>query len=218
MELTGCLKGFGISSRVSNKALGTGILFMQVADFLARSIAVHYRCILLCTTLQDGALACFMRLYEARNMKCKVAFGLAALIVSLQSTANAGEVVVAVASNFTATLEQIARQFETSTDHEVTIVSGPTGRHYAQIVNGAPYDVFLAADSETPARLAAQGLSQGDPVIYAQGRLALWSHEPDMVDGEGAVLRSSTFRNLAIANPRLAPYGQAAIEVLQGLG
>lgn len=151
-------------------------------------------------------------------MKCKVALGLAALIVSLQSTANAGEVVVAVASNFTATLEQIARQFETSTDHEVTIVSGATGRHYAQIVNGAPYDVFLAADSETPARLAAQGFSQGDPVTYAQGRLALWSHEADMVDGEGAVLRSSTFRNLAIANPRLAPYGQAAIEVLQGLG
>jgi len=157
-------------------------------------------------------------LYGGWIMKCKVAVVLAVLAGGLFPAANADEIVVAVASNFTTTLEQIARQFEASTDHEVTIVSGATGRHYAQIVNGAPYDMFFAADSETPARLAEEGRSKGDPVTYAQGRLALWSHDAGVVDDEGAVLRSGTFRSLAIANPRLAPYGQAAVEVLQDLG
>lgn len=157
-------------------------------------------------------------LYGGWIMKCKVAVVLAALAGSLVPAANADEIVVAVASNFTTTLEQIAQQFEAGTGHEVTIVSGATGRHYAQITNGAPYDMFLAADAETPARLAEEGRTQGEPVTYAQGRLALWSHDAGVVDEEGAVLRSGTFRSLAIANPRLAPYGQAAVEVLQDLG
>lgn len=156
-------------------------------------------------------------LYGGWLMKCKVAVALAVLAGGQFPVANADEIVVAVASNFTSTLEQIADRFEAGTGHEVTIVSGATGRHYAQIVNGAPYDLFFAADAETPARLAQEGLSKGEPVTYAQGRLALWSHDAGMIDDEGAVLRSGMFRSLAIANPRLAPYGQAAVEVLQEL-
>lgn len=157
-------------------------------------------------------------LYGGWTMKCKVAVLWGVLSGALVPAANAGEIVVAVASNFTTTLERITQQFEAETDHEVTIVSGATGRHYAQISNGAPYDLFFAADSETPARLAEEGRIKGEPVTYAQGRVVLWSHDPDLVDAEGAVLRTDTFSSLAIANPRLAPYGQAAVEVLEDLG
>src|SRR5690606_40793957 len=139
-------------------------------------------------------------LYGGWLMKCKVAVALAVLAGGQFPVATADEIVVAVASNFTSTLEQIADRFEAGTGHEVTIVSGATGRHYAQIVNGAPYDLFFAADAETPARLAQEGLTQGDPISYAQGRLALWSRDPQLVDAAGAVLRSDAFSSLAIAN------------------
>lgn len=131
----------------------------------------------------------------------------------------AAEVVVAVASNFTPTLEKLAPEFERSSGHAVTIVSGATGRHYAQIVNGAPYDVFLAADAEVTARLDEEGRAVvGSRAVYATGRLSLWSRTPDYVDAQGAVLADGDFRRLAIANPRLAPYGKAAVEVLIALG
>jgi len=157
-------------------------------------------------------------LYGGRIMKCKVAIFAAVLLGVIQPAVHADDIIVAVASNFTATLQQIAQQFEAGTDHEVTIVSGATGRHYAQIINGAPYDLFFAADAETPARLAQEGRTQGEPMTYAQGRVALWSRNATLVDDEGAVLRTGGFRSLAIANPRLAPYGQAAVEVLENMG
>lgn len=126
---------------------------------------------------------------------------------------------VAVASNFTPTLEKLVPEFERKTGHSVTLVSGATGRHYAQIVNGAPYDLFLAADAEVTARLEEEGRAvSGSRAVYAIGRLALWSRTAEYVDAQGAVLAGGDFRRLSIANPRLAPYGEAAVEVLTTLG
>lgn len=131
----------------------------------------------------------------------------------------AAELVVAVAANFTVTLEKLAPEFERQSGHSVTIVSGATGRHYAQIVNGAPYDVFLAADADVTARLVEEGRALADSrVVYAIGRLALWSRQDSYVDPQGKVLTDGGFRRLSIANPRLAPYGRAAVEVLTALG
>ena len=131
----------------------------------------------------------------------------------------AAEVMVAVASNFTRTLEKLVPEFERKSGHSVTIVSGATGRHYAQIVNGAPYDLFLAADAEVTARLEEEGRAvAGSRAVYAVGRLALWSRTAEYVDVQGAVLAGGDFRRLSIANPRLAPYGEAAVEVLTALG
>lgn len=126
---------------------------------------------------------------------------------------------VAVASNFTRTLEKLAPEFERLSGHTLTIVSGATGRHYAQIVNGAPYDVLLAADAEATARLEEEGRAvHGTRAIYAIGRLSLWSRTPGYVDARGAILADGDFHRLSIANPRLAPYGEAAVEVLTALG
>lgn len=131
----------------------------------------------------------------------------------------AAELMVAVASNFTRTLEKLVPEFERMSGHAVTIVSGATGRHYAQIVNGAPYDVFLAADAVVTARLEEEGRAISDSrAIYAIGRLALWSRAAGYVDAQGHVLADGDFRRLSIANSRLAPYGEAAVEVLTALG
>ncbi len=126
---------------------------------------------------------------------------------------------VAVASNFTAPMQVIAADFERATGHKAQLAYGATGKFYAQIKNGAPFDVLLAADDETPARLEKEGLVvPGSRFTYAIGRLALWSAKPGVVDARGEVLKQGTFKHLAIANPRLAPYGAAAVETLNGLG
>lgn len=128
----------------------------------------------------------------------------------------AGQAHIAVAANFAAPMKQLATQFEQATGHTLTLSSGATGKFYAQIKNGAPFDVLLAADDETPARL----LREGEAVqtqIYAIGRLALWSERAGFIDGSDAVLRQNRFQRLAIANPRLAPYGMAAMDVLTKL-
>lgn len=132
--------------------------------------------------------------------------------------ADAGEVRVAVAANFTAPMKQIAAMFQADTGHTVQVSYGATGKFYAQIRNGAPYDVLLAADDTTPARLAAEGLAApASRFTYAVGKLVLWSKKPGYVDGKGDVLKGP-FDKLAIANPKLAPYGLAAQETLQKLG
>ncbi len=131
----------------------------------------------------------------------------------------AGEVRVAVASNFSEVIKVIAERFEKSTGHQVILSFGSTGKHYAQIKNGAPYDVFLAADELRPKLLEQEGIAlPGSRFTYAIGKLILWSPRKGYVDSAGAVLKQGTFRFLAIANPRLAPYGKAAREVLQALG
>jgi len=126
----------------------------------------------------------------------------------------------AVATNFLNVVSQLESEFEAQTGHDLRLVAGSTGKLYAQIVNGAPFEVFLAADQERPARLIAEGLALADSRwSYAEGRLALWSAKPGFVDADGArTLRSAEFRRLAIANPDLAPYGLAAREVVAKLG
>jgi molybdate transport system substrate-binding protein len=133
--------------------------------------------------------------------------------------AHAGEVMVAVAANFTAPMQKIAQAFEQDTGHTVKLVFGSTGKFYAQIKNGAPFAVLLAADDATPARLEKEVLAiAGTRFTYATGRLALWSKQANTVDDKGEVLRGNSFNKLAIADPKLAPYGAAAMEVIQHLG
>lgn len=131
----------------------------------------------------------------------------------------AGEVRVAVAANFTSALKAIAGDFERDTGHRVLLSSGSTGQLYAQIRNGAPFDLFLAADSRRPRLLEEEGAAvPGSRFTYAVGRLVLWSPEAGRVDEEGAVLKGDGFRRLAIASPKTAPYGEAAREVLEHMG
>lgn len=141
------------------------------------------------------------------------------MLALLGVNADAEQVTVAVASNFTSAMQRLAPDFERATSHRVVASFGATGKLYAQIVNGAPFEALLAADDETPARLEAEhrGIA-GTRFTYAIGRLALWSPTPDAVDDQGAVLRSGTFTRLAIANPKTAPYGAAAEQVLRKLG
>lgn len=148
---------------------------------------------------------------------CTAAVLLASL---LAGPAAAGEAVVAVAANFLEVAERLAAELERETGHRVILVSGSTGKLYAQIVHGAPFDVFLAADAARPERLEREGRSvPGSRFTYAVGRLALWSSEPDRIGRDGAAtLRRGDFRRLAIAHPDLAPYGAAARQVLVRLG
>jgi len=132
---------------------------------------------------------------------------------------HAQTVQVAVAANFTAPMKQIAQAFEKDTGHKVLLSSGATGKFYAQIKSGAPFDVFLSADDETPARLDAEGAAvAGSRFTYATGRLVLWSPRAGVVDARGDVLRANAFRNIAVAAPKLAPYGAAALQGLDRLG
>ena len=133
--------------------------------------------------------------------------------------AQAAEVSVAVAANFTAPMQKIAAAFEQDTGHKAILAFGSTGKFYAQIKNGAPFQVLLSADDETPARLEREGLGVGGTrFTYAIGRLVLWSRQPALVNDKGDVLRSGKFERIALADPKLAPYGAAAVEVLNGLG
>lgn len=145
----------------------------------------------------------------------RIAVLLALLPVSLQAYAE--EVIVAVAANFTAPAKQIAAEFEKDTGHKAVLAFGATGKFYAQIKNGAPFEVLLAADDETPVRLVQEGDAiSSSRFTYAIGRLVLWSAKPGYVDDKGEILKAE-FKHLAIANPKLAPYGLAAVEVLTSL-
>ncbi|TFZ00321.1 molybdate ABC transporter substrate-binding protein [Ramlibacter humi] len=135
------------------------------------------------------------------------------------AAAAAGEVQVAVAANFTVPAQRIAAAFERETGHKAVLAFGSTGRFYAQVKNGAPFDVLLAADDETPAKLEKEGLTvPGSRFTYANGRLVLWSATPGLVDTQGAILRKPGDGKIAIADPRLAPYGAAAVETMARLG
>lgn len=142
-----------------------------------------------------------------------IVFGLAV------GPASADEVQVAVAANFTAPMKLITANFEKATGHKVALSFGATGKFYAQIRNGAPFDVLLAADDETPARMEKEGLGvTGSRFTYAIGKLILWSAKPGYVDDKGDVLKKGSFEHIALANPKLAPYGAAAVEVMTKLG
>ena len=137
----------------------------------------------------------------------------------LSIAAYAETVQVAVAANFTAPAKALAEVLKKTTGHEAQLSFGPSGGFYTQIKNGAPFDVFLSADDERPARLEQEGETvPGTRFTYAVGKLALWSAKEGVVDAEGAVLKTGTFEKIAIANPKLAPYGAAAMQTLAALG
>ena len=141
------------------------------------------------------------------------------VLCGLHWSARAAEVTVAVASNFSAPMQKLAQAFEQETGHKALLSFGSTGNLYAQIRNGAPYEVLLAADDATPRKLEAEGLGvAGSRFTYAIGTLVLWSKQPGLVDEKGDVLRSGKFERIAMANPKLAPYGAAAVETLTQMG
>lgn len=143
------------------------------------------------------------------------------LSVLLPATAFADEALtIAVASNFHSTAKEIASRFTASTGTAVRLSTGSTGKLYAQIVNGAPYDIYLAADAERPELLEESGEAvTGSRITYAMGSLVLWSADPSLADRDCRdSLERGDFRKLAIANPKTAPYGSAAQEFLQQAG
>lgn len=144
---------------------------------------------------------------------------LLALLFALSARAGADEALVAVAANFARTAEALAGAYEAESGHTITLSSGSTGQLYARIVQGAPYEAFLSADAERPALLVDAGQAVASSrFTYAFGRLALWSGDPDRIGPDGEAALSGDFRFLAIANPRTAPYGAAALDVLESLG
>lgn len=152
-------------------------------------------------------------------MKNRTSILIAALVSLYASIANADETQVAVAANFAAPVQKIAAEFEKQTGHKAIIATGATGKFYAQIVNGAPFDILLAADDETPAKLEKEGQSvAGKRYTYAIGKLVLWSAKPAIVDDKAEVLKRGGFDHLSIANPKVAPYGAAAVETMKALG
>jgi len=140
-------------------------------------------------------------------------------MLALSTCARAAEVQAAVAANFAAPMKAIVAEFEQATGHKVHLSFGASGRFYAQIRNGAPFQVLLSADEDIPVRLEREGLSvPASRFTYAVGTLVLWSARTDFVDARGAVLSRGAFAHLAVANPKLAPYGAAAMETLDKLG
>ncbi|MFZ5958500.1 molybdate ABC transporter substrate-binding protein [Pseudomonas knackmussii] len=145
-------------------------------------------------------------------------FTLALAASLLAQAALADEVQVAVAANFTAPIQAIAKDFEKDTGHKLVASFGATGQFYAQIKNGAPFEVLLAADDTTPAKLEQEKATvPGSRFTYAIGKLALWSAKDGYVDAKGDVLKKGDFQHLSIANPKTAPYGLAATQVLDKL-
>ena len=152
-----------------------------------------------------------------KKISCSLLAGL--LSLGLSTSAFAEEVQVAVAANFTAPMKVIAADFEKATGHKTVLSFGSTGKFYSQITNGAPFEVFLAADDETPIKLEKEnGIVAGSRFTYAIGKLVLWSAKPDFVDAKGEILKKGSFDHIALANPKLAPYGAAAVETMNKLG
>ena len=149
----------------------------------------------------------------------RVLSGFLALLSLATMGVHAEEVAVAVAANFMAPMKQIAAAFEKESGHTVVASFGSTGKFYAQIKNGAPFDVLLGADDETPPRLVSEGMAVAGTVFtYAVGKLVLWSPQPGLVDAAGRVLQRGGFAHLSLADPKLAPYGAAGVQTLKSLG
>lgn len=133
--------------------------------------------------------------------------------------ADAETALVAVAANFTKPMAEIAEAFEKSTEHTAKLSYGSSGKFVAQFENGAPFEVFLSADDTSPAKLEESGLGvTGSRFTYAIGKLVLWSASPNLVDSQGQALNSGNFKHIALADPKLAPYGMAAVDTLKNLG
>ncbi|MCF8210252.1 MAG: molybdate ABC transporter substrate-binding protein [Rhodoferax sp.] len=146
-------------------------------------------------------------------------FAAAVLTALAPASGMAGQAQIAVAANFSEPIKAIATVLEKTTRHTVRVTLGATGKLYAQIKNGAPFDVLLAANAEVPQTLEKEGLAAaGSSFIYANGKLVLWSANPSLVDARGEVLKGTGFRKLAYANPKTAPYGDAALQTIDQLG
>lgn len=144
---------------------------------------------------------------------------LGAVTMAFSAASLAGHAQVAVAANFAEPIKAVAAVLGKTTGHTLSITVGSTGKLYAQIRNGAPFDVFMAANSAAPVALENDGLARpGSSFNYANGNLVLWSADAAKVDARGDVLKGSGFRKLAYANPKTAPYGEAAVQVLDKLG
>lgn len=145
------------------------------------------------------------------------AFSTAALLLGA-APARAGSIAIAVAANFTDPAKQLAASYQLKTGNSVVLSFGASGAFFTQITQGAPFEIFLSADSARPKKLVVAGLGvQGSEFTYATGKLVLWSATPGYVDAQGKVLSSGKFKHLAIANPKTAPYGAAAVETLKAL-
>lgn len=152
-------------------------------------------------------------------MKVSRLVRMSAWVLSMVCSAQAmsDEVNVAVAANFTAAMKEVAQAFEAKTGHKAVLSFGSTGKLYAQIVHGAPFGVFLAADQARPRKLVDDGQADRE-FTYATGKLVLWSKQADLIKDSADVLKGGDYKRLAIANPKTAPYGAAAMQVLESLG
>ncbi len=154
-----------------------------------------------------------------KNLMTSIKYALNIIFLCLTSISVADELHIAVAANFAKPMEQLKLKFKESSGHDAIISVGGTGQLYAQIKNGAPFSVFLAADMKRPEMLVNEGMTVADSLLtYAIGQLVLWSSQEDLVDSSGKVLNSDKFQYLAIAHPKMAPYGTAAKQVLEKLG
>jgi molybdate transport system substrate-binding protein len=162
--------------------------------------------------MESPLIVSLLRLFRARRLAVLLSAAVAGF-------ARADDVQVAVAANFTAPMQAIAAEFQKDMGHTAQLVFGSTGKFYAQIKNGAPFEVLLAADAATPAKLVKEGDAVGaSRFTYAVGRLVLWSPKPGLVDDKGAVLKDPAIAHVAYCNPKLAPYGEAAVEAMTALG
>ncbi|QUD90810.1 molybdate ABC transporter substrate-binding protein [Phenylobacterium montanum] len=153
---------------------------------------------------------------RALSFKPILLAALASLLAAAPAAAR--EVQVAVAANFTEPAKEIAAAFKAATGDDAVLSFGASGTFYTQMTQGAPFEVFLSADAERPQKLDKDGLSApGTRFTYAVGRLVLYSKTPGLVDDRGAVLTGGHFAKLALADPKAAPYGQAAVETMQHL-
>jgi molybdate transport system substrate-binding protein len=184
---------------------------MKICHWVVKDWAQANR---ICVNDKIGTLI-FRSKGEAMRRNLVLIFLQITLLISIQ----AAEVTVAVASNFSLPMRKIVAQFEADFGHKVRLSFGSTGAFYSQIKNGGPFHLLVAADQETPARLEKEGLGlAGTRFTYAQGRLVLWSRQAGLVDREGEILKAGHFQKLALANPKLAPYGVAAMETLSSMG
>jgi molybdate transport system substrate-binding protein len=140
------------------------------------------------------------------------------LLLAFSLNSQAATVLVAVASNFTKPMTEIAEAFEKATGHSANLAFGSSGKFVSQLENGGPFEVFLAADTSNPLKLEKSGLAvDGSRFTYAIGKLVLWSSQANYVDTQGQILSAGNFKHIALADPKLAPYGAAAMEVMKNL-
>ncbi|MEI6069283.1 MAG: molybdate ABC transporter substrate-binding protein [Methylococcaceae bacterium] len=146
-------------------------------------------------------------------------FCLTVLLLAVSQSSFAATTLVAVAANFSKPMTEIAAEFEKSTGHSAKLSFGSSGKFVSQLENGGPFEVLLSADEKGPQKLVDDGLAlENSRFVYALGKLVLWSAKPGYVDDQEKILTTGGFKHLALADPKLAPYGAAAVEVLKKLG